>query len=425
MPSYLHLCSFDTWGAGIAARRLHEAMLAEEIDSRLVVRLQHTSAPGVSRLTESEHAFRRQKWFLALFDNLMFHTRYYVYSAFSTRNPRFIDEVCRLAADADVIVLHWVSYFLSVADIAEIAERVDADIVWYALDMSPFTGGCHYSWGCEEYRNGCETCPAVRFGLAASTIRSNMRLKLELFDSARLRVVAPNHWVASQAQGTGTANRIVPVAHIPIPTNVFSPTVARADTERFRIFYGYMDYASLRKGAHLFAEAMRVLAASLEADPSLEKPIVMLPGDGSDRALADSLPFDIDWVGRAGSDAELAGLYGRADCFVNTSLEDSGPMMISESLMTGCPVLSFDVGVARELIRDGYNGFVVAKADAAALADALLTLMREPTEARSAIARQARESVINKVGAPAAVRAFTQAVNADSAVVDQSCIDVD
>jgi len=59
------------------------------------------------------------------------------------------------------------------------------------------------------------------------------------------------------------------------------------------------------------------------------------------------------------------------------------PQVIPQALAVGTPVVASTVGGSPELIRDGENGRLVPPADAPALADAILTLLREPERARA------------------------------------------
>ena len=53
---------------------------------------------------------------------------------------------------------------------------------------------------------------------------------------------------------------------------------------------------------------------------------------------------------------------------VHLSIEDSGPMMINESIMCGTPVVCFDMGVARDLVHTGRTGYRAALRDSSDLA---------------------------------------------------------
>ncbi|MFP3802939.1 glycosyltransferase, partial [Paraburkholderia sp. SIMBA_027] len=67
----------------------------------------------------------------------------------------------------------------------------------------------------------------------------------------------------------------------------------------------------------------------------------------------------------------LALLYQAADLFVNSSIEDSGPMMVSEALACGTPVVGFDTGVLTNMIIDNYKGYKAPLKDSKKLAEGI------------------------------------------------------
>ena len=69
------------------------------------------------------------------------------------------------------------------------------------------------------------------------------------------------------------------------------------------------------------------------------------------------------------------------------------PQVIPQALAVGTPVVASTVGGSPELIRDGENGRLVPPADPAALAEAILALLREPERAR-AMARAGQAMVL-------------------------------
>jgi glycosyltransferase involved in cell wall biosynthesis len=60
-----------------------------------------------------------------------------------------------------------------------------------------------------------------------------------------------------------------------------------------------------------------------------------------------------------------------SDCVVVPSVEDTAPLVVTEALMCGTPVVSFQVGVAPDLIVQGKNGFLASTCDATGLAEAV------------------------------------------------------
>lgn len=69
---------------------------------------------------------------------------------------------------------------------------------------------------------------------------------------------------------------------------------------------------------------------------------------------------------------EVIALYRSSSLFVLPSLQETLPVSICESLAIGCPVIATNVGGVKELIINGYNGFIYEPNDKIALAEILL-----------------------------------------------------
>ncbi len=90
-----------------------------------------------------------------------------------------------------------------------------------------------------------------------------------------------------------------------------------------------------------------------------------------------------DHTGRAhflGPLADPAPLYRAADALLLTSDSEGVPGALIEGTLAGLPAVATDVGTVRELVLDGVTGALVEPGDAAALAEALGTVL-----ARSAV----------------------------------------
>jgi glycosyltransferase involved in cell wall biosynthesis len=135
-------------------------------------------------------------------------------------------------------------------------------------------------------------------------------------------------------------------------------------------------------------------------------------------ALAPELPIEFVWVGswkrsqyeQLLYDVERSGLATNVkftghrldapDCFAAfdvlalTSREDSYPLVVVESALLGVPTVCFDGGGgAPEFVRDD-AGIVVPYLDAAAFAEALVALARDPQRWQRA-GRSARERALD------------------------------
>jgi glycosyltransferase involved in cell wall biosynthesis len=99
------------------------------------------------------------------------------------------------------------------------------------------------------------------------------------------------------------------------------------------------------------------------------------------RGLAAELGFaaHVWFTGRCDDVAELLAV---ADICVLSSRAEGFSNSVLEYMAAGKPVVATDVGGAREAIREGETGYVVAPGDSAAMAGRILLLLRDPVSAR-------------------------------------------
>jgi glycosyltransferase involved in cell wall biosynthesis len=100
----------------------------------------------------------------------------------------------------------------------------------------------------------------------------------------------------------------------------------------------------------------------------------------------DAAPRDEDGVEVLGPIADrqrLAELYSDAQVFCLPSHYEPYGFSISEAMAFGLPCVVTDVGALSEVVIDGETGKLVPRGDVARLAEALISLLDEPAQARS------------------------------------------
>ena len=133
----------------------------------------------------------------------------------------------------------------------------------------------------------------------------------------------------------------------------------------------YAGPLSVRKGFHYLLAAWRRLRPAGAELHAYGRSV--LPG----RVLAD-LPSGVVLHGSVPR-AELMEAYEQAHLLAFPTLCDGFGMVASEALSRGVPVLTTQNAGAADLIEDGVNGYVVAPADADALADRLDACLQDPS----------------------------------------------
>jgi glycosyltransferase involved in cell wall biosynthesis len=101
--------------------------------------------------------------------------------------------------------------------------------------------------------------------------------------------------------------------------------------------------------------------------------------------------------------AETPPWYRSGDVFALPSDFDNSPNVVLEAMATGLPIVATDVGGLRHFVTPGRNGELVPKRDAAAMADALVALMRAIPHAR-AIGAANRDEVVSRFSWSASAR---------------------
>jgi len=387
----VHIVSSLRGGAGIAARRLSEALNAVGVESTLLCRSGALDAPDAIAV-DGQHenladdAAQRMAW---LFEEAV-QSDYIAPSRSALSNSLFTLDYAGIplaqhesVAEADVINLHWTSFFQSTETLAELF-ALGKPIVWTLHDMCPFTGGCHYSAGCEGFVTDCAQCPQLT-GDPARAAERRLADKIKAYgQAANLAIVAPSAWLAAEARRSkALASARVETIPNSVDSAVFS---AAARTEARRklgvadktvcIGFAPLDRGERRKGFAELEAALALLAKNLE---STDVRLVIV-GEGAETA---KLAFPSIGLAALERQTDVAAVLSACDICVTPSLEDNLPNTILEAMACGVPVVAFHVGGAKDAIADGETGALVPPGDVSALAARLGDLVTDAVARRS------------------------------------------
>jgi glycosyltransferase involved in cell wall biosynthesis len=251
--------------------------------------------------------------------------------------------------------------------------------------MAPFTGGCHYAWECKGYQNSCGSCPGLFSSDPSDISNKNLNFKKGYLDRINLEVIAGSEWQLLQARAsTLFKNKRIHKMLIPIDPIVFKPVDKQKIRHRLNIpadrkilFFGAVGLAERRKGMHFLIESLHRLKELMKSsDHELADKILLLIAGQEFDAMTESLPFEYTYMGYLNSGSQLAEAYQAADVFICPSIEDSGPMMVNQSIMSGTPVVSFNMGVSVDLVRTGETGYLAQLKDSNDMAMGLFRILK-------------------------------------------------
>ncbi len=205
-------------------------------------------------------------------------------------------------------------------------------------------------------------------------------------------VVAPSESIAGVLAERGVTTPVDVV-----PTGVATAEFAHGDGRRIRDWLGiptdapvvgHLGRLAPEKNLTFLADALARLAS---ARPEAHCLVVGSGPSADDIArvfeqadVGDRLHFAGQLSGR-----DLVDAYHAMDVFAFASLTETQGMVLAEAMAAGLPVVALDAPGAREVVRDGANGRLLACQDAAAFAEATAGLLALDGDAR----RQCREAV--------------------------------
>lgn len=123
------------------------------------------------------------------------------------------------------------------------------------------------------------------------------------------------------------------------------------------------------------------------------KTLLLIVGDGSERK---NLGFRIQDLGLENNvkieswTDDLISYYKTADAFLNTSNYEGYGRTLIEASVSGCPVLTTDIGIASEIIEPRKSGIIIKPRDTKALVESILEIIRT----RKSYRGQIKEAII-------------------------------
>jgi glycosyltransferase involved in cell wall biosynthesis len=154
------------------------------------------------------------------------------------------------------------------------------------------------------------------------------------------------------------------IAAVPTGCPPIDPIGARRGQDRGPLRFIYAGRLSLRKGIHYLMQAWRLAEFGNRAE------LWIAGGSEIDMAIEIAAQPNVRYLGPLNSD-DLADVYRRTDVMVLPTLSEGLAHVVLEALSFGMPVITTGASGAGALVTNGDNGFIVAEADAVALAAAL------------------------------------------------------
>ncbi len=370
----LHINQSDTYGgAAIAGYRLHQGLLSQGVDSRLMVGRMETNDDRVSLVP---HVSPFEQQFKRVTQKFGFN-HVHLWSTFQIAHHDFYQS-------AEVLNFHNIhTGFFNYLALPRLVKRKPAVLTLH--DMWLFTGHCAYSYGCDRWKIGCGDCPDLTIypAMRRDSTRWEWKLKDWLYNQAAFSVIAPSRWLADLAHQSLLSR--FPIYHIPngIDLEVYQP-LNRADCrsklqippDRQVILFVSHTLKDARKGGDVMLQALGRLPNSAKSNL-----VLLAMGEEGDN-IAAQVGIDTISLGYVKEEHLKAIAYSAADLFVFPTRADNLPLVLQESMACGTPMVSCDVGGVSDLVRPDVTGYLAKPEDVEDLSRGIQMLLNYPEQRR-------------------------------------------
>lgn len=369
----VHISHEDHGGAGSAAYRLHGGLRSLGVDSSFLSMAAAHEEQHVQLImpvdggVETDGDIRRNQEFqqaVAAWQGLVdgYPNRVRGMEMFSS--PLGVAPLLRqsIPEATDILHFHWVSGVVPFQ--APQAWLEQYPIVWTLHDMNPFTGGCHFSFGCDKYMQGCGDCPQLGGVGEDDHSRSIHVQKMNSYESLDITCVSPSRWMCDRVvRSSLLGSRRQEVIHNGVDLDVFHRSEdARAregvfSNDDFVLLFG-TDSGGGRKGFEYLLNALRELVNQEGG----ERVKLAVFGKDPGITLCD-IALPVTYLGYANDAARLVDIYSMADALILSSVEDNLPNVVTEAQACGLPVIAFGVGGVPEQIEHRETGYLARPKD--------------------------------------------------------------
>lgn len=382
----LHLSTYDSSGAGLAAVRLHNQLLSKNIDSKVLCLYHRKKNKGVYQyeipLLESIKVFvfrLTRKMNLELSKSSKFDKRIskiighdFVYYTFPFSNYDLAAHP--FVKEAEIIHLHYVANFL---DYESFFRQIKKPIIWTVHDEGLYYGIFHHRRVLESYYKRLkaveDTCKKVKQKALAKVAD----LTIVSLSSKMLHL--------SKSQEISKDKKHV-VIHNSVNTDIFYPTNKLEARKHFRIAAEKKVIFFVCDGINDPNKGIKTLLMAVEI---LKMDDIIVVAAGGDK-LNFPTKVDIHFLGYINEEKNLALAYSMADLFVLPSFQEAFAQTPLEAMSCGIPVVMFPCSGSNDLITEE-NGIIAREFTAEALMDAIKTALQWKYDAK-----KIRQTILHK-----------------------------
>jgi glycosyltransferase involved in cell wall biosynthesis len=299
----------------------------------------------------------------------------------------------------DFIQVFVTERMLTTVSFLTIYRRYQVPLLITCMDMLHFTGGCYFFGECNRFTVGCGKCLVLDSDDEIDQTHKNFMIKKDVYSKIQYAILCNLHQ-KKFALGCKLFN----------PDNIFTNSIIIDEdkfvqhdenlcrkelgipcNKKFVILSRYQKGLARSKGYDHLVNIVNTYAENATRQ-ELDSSILVLIGS-KDEQFASQFKMDTLCLGRLDLN-DLIKSYSAASVFISTSIDDAGPSMVNQSMMCATPVVTFSIGTALEVTREGVNGHMADNFDDNDFVNKIFKISRLTKDEFTRMRRTTRESAL-------------------------------
>ena len=333
----LHLSHSDLFGgAARSAYNIHKSLCSVGIDSKMLVIKKKSKDKNVIQLENfnSKYYQKIKNYIFILISKLFFEGK----SSFNFfPNKKLINKIKLI--NADYVFIHWVhAEMISVNDLKKIKKKIFImhDMWWIGRHE-------HYFNTSIEKKKILDKSFFNQISFSQIMYEKKRKLKLQ-------NIITPSQWMLECVKKMLPYKNQSKRINYPIDLKVFRNNKKYLNKKKIKLLYiGFGKIDTYRKGLDLLYIVINNIKY-VDID-------LIVVGE-IDKKVFSNLEIKIKFIKNIDSNKKLNEIYNKSDILLFTSRQDNLPNVVMEALSTGLPVIGFNIGGLKDLIKDNFNGFL-------------------------------------------------------------------
>lgn len=287
----------------------------------------------------------------------------------------------------DIVHYHNIhSNYYNFNNIKKIASKIP--VVWTLHDMWAFTGRCTYSYDCIHWMYNCGKCEDKINTFPAMKIDNSSKVldyKKRAFMSNNIQIITPSKWLENLARKSFMKNMNIKTIYNGVDIDLYKYNEKDNMREIYNLnkdkIYILLISANINDPRKGFKNIIEVLNKVENKD----RYGILLVGKELDNNVIDN-SFELIQFGYIKDENKLNQVYSLADIFIMPTLADNFPCTILESMSSGTPVMSFNIGGIPEQITDK-TGWLLEPLDNEGILNIINNLQKDECQEKGKLAR--------------------------------------